>query len=196
MSTLHGPIGMATTEERIEFVNDVFRHAIRLYKDIEMEEEFLDMDDGDDFSEVDKAVGKYKEHVAWTAEEIGNKQSGWKPIETAPRDGTEVDLWHRSGYRVIGIRWNSAADHWQTCHNDMEFTHWMPTPDWPETTGTPDNKRDQPKMVSAGLVAIIDSDGEKVQIDNGLVIKFDNAESLRAALVSGKVSLYFNSREA
>lgn len=42
--------------------------------------------------------------------------SAWQPIETAPRDGTVIDLWHHAG--VMG---------------DDSFTHWMPQPEPPET---------------------------------------------------------------
>ena len=56
--------------------------------------------------------------------------SEWKPIETAPRDGTPVDLWHKLGFRVVETWWDD--DCWSCVMDDDDFTHWMPIPDPPE----------------------------------------------------------------
>jgi hypothetical protein len=68
--------------------------------------------------------------------------SEWQPIETAPKDGTLVDLWISSkvdegvGQRVSdcfcdGVRWHDGCafveDEW------YRPTHWMPLPTAPET---------------------------------------------------------------
>jgi hypothetical protein len=62
---------------------------------------------------------------------------GWQPIETAPRDGTRVDLWTNYGERVADAKWDK--DGWREWSlggfDSMEWvrldgtpTHWMPLP--------------------------------------------------------------------
>jgi hypothetical protein len=48
----------------------------------------------------------------------------WNSIETAPRDGTPVDLWHKGGFRMIDCWWTDD-DCWSCALNDDDFTHWM-----------------------------------------------------------------------
>ncbi len=66
--------------------------------------------------------------------------SGWQPIETAPRDGTEI-LIATGSYRggVVVVSWYGTA-HGQDVHNCfadwdgdsyLDATHWMPLPDPP-----------------------------------------------------------------
>lgn len=77
---------------------------------------------------------------------------GWQPIETAPTDGTIVDLWvpdesfEAGGQRFTDMRF-IQGDHMQSadwdsvdgmlCLSDCGYgledvTHWMPPPDPPE----------------------------------------------------------------
>ena len=71
----------------------------------------------------------------------------WLPIETAPRDGTAVDLWGvnhlhyaKTGRRATNVTWGPIRDwmgkervDWQHGHGeDFEPTHWMPLPMPPE----------------------------------------------------------------
>lgn len=69
--------------------------------------------------------------------------SEWKPIESAPKDGTVIDVWGH-GRRFANVRWTHwlepewqiweiehtyAADgsaHWD--HPHITPTHWMPQP--------------------------------------------------------------------
>jgi len=67
---------------------------------------------------------------------------GWRPIETAPRDGTWVDILTASSGRIADVRWvnedptyHLAMSGWKTRENDQRsrleeahFTHWMPLP--------------------------------------------------------------------
>lgn len=52
----------------------------------------------------------------------------WQPIETAPRDGTPVDLWHRVGTRMCEVWWDADDKCWSNCSDDSDYTHWMPCP--------------------------------------------------------------------
>ena len=51
--------------------------------------------------------------------------NGWLPIATAPRDGTPVDLWHKSGSRFIDEWWTDDLC-WTCLLDDSEFIYWRP----------------------------------------------------------------------
>lgn len=68
--------------------------------------------------------------------------SEWLPIESAPKDGTEIDVWrteppHPGGMRFINVSWRDGSWKWYY-DRDQEFidlhdgdwvvTHWMPSP--------------------------------------------------------------------
>jgi hypothetical protein len=55
----------------------------------------------------------------------------WKSIESAPRDGTLVDLWHRVGFRATEVWWDKDDRCWSNCSDDSDYSHWMPLPDPP-----------------------------------------------------------------
>lgn len=76
---------------------------------------------------------------------------GWRPIESAPRDGTKVDLWLDSGRRIADAEWglpeiieDDDADEdeegWITDYGfrtycigeDERVTHWLPLPAAPK----------------------------------------------------------------
>ena len=73
----------------------------------------------------------------------------WKPIETAPKDGTEilavevsghvptVTIWGRSDFAVV--HWDEIAGAWRDCSDlgaagldPFEPQYWMPLPEPPE----------------------------------------------------------------
>jgi hypothetical protein len=66
----------------------------------------------------------------------------WQPIETAPKDGTEIDLWSPICKRIPDCKWlDRYATGWFT-RGDRGWeeistamispTHWMPLPAPPE----------------------------------------------------------------
>lgn len=60
--------------------------------------------------------------------------SKWQPIETAPRDGTEILAYDGTG--VFICYFDEHADCWIidfSCHM-VCATHWMPLPEPPETS--------------------------------------------------------------
>ena len=86
-----------------------------------------------------------------------SEPSGWMPIETAPKDGTAIDLWRVGGGRepcaVWGLPphccgemgrlcdsdWHDYQQGWVTDwfdepEPDSEFTHWMHLPPQPTTS--------------------------------------------------------------
>ena len=74
--------------------------------------------------------------------------SEWRVIETAPRDGTKIDVW-ADGRRIADASWGdyddwvvtpSGRQGWRYHHDehatyysiDPPPTHWMPLPEPPE----------------------------------------------------------------
>lgn len=69
--------------------------------------------------------------------------SEWRPIETAPRDGTAILAAkpNRIGVVLYPIRARDQDGRWQAYFGDGDWrsydpqpTHWMPLPAPPETT--------------------------------------------------------------
>jgi hypothetical protein len=69
--------------------------------------------------------------------------SEWQPIETAPRDGTNMDVWcpedtEEGGYRVADAYWSTPLQKWQKvgAANGVTWAHeptrWMPLPEPPK----------------------------------------------------------------
>lgn len=81
----------------------------------------------------------------YTADQV--QSTNWQPIETAPRDGTLVDLWLTDGRRETECRWStSVGGWWRFDENATDVpvdnpTHWMPIPPPP----APDAKKPGPK---------------------------------------------------
>ena len=60
----------------------------------------------------------------------------WQPIETAPKDSTEILLFSE-GWGVWVDKWTKIDDEemWLMCdqwENPVEPTHWMPLPEPPD----------------------------------------------------------------
>lgn len=85
---------------------------------------------------------------------------GWQPIETAPKDGTVIDLWHEEFGReadcywglphhccgemgsLCDSDWHSLEPGWVGTFNEImspanAYTHWMPLPPAPDADPTP-----------------------------------------------------------
>jgi len=55
----------------------------------------------------------------------------WQPIETAPKDGTIVDVWHDQYGRIVDTWWDDCWAPWDREGDTEHFTHWMPVPEPP-----------------------------------------------------------------
>lgn len=95
-------------------------------------------DNGDKY----KAIAGIIERRLWAlpAPDAGNPitESGWRPIETAPKDGSEILLGHPDGSMAVGW-WREARSHGRVAGwsdgDDFAMTwpsHWKPKPAAPE----------------------------------------------------------------
>lgn len=54
----------------------------------------------------------------------------WQPIETGPKDGTEILGW--DGHEVVTVSWCESHE-WSTGYAGFyKITHWMPLPQPPK----------------------------------------------------------------
>lgn len=86
-------------------------------------------------------------HRAWQGFKAGraslstSKQGGWQPIETAPKDGSDVlAVYGRQGNVMQIVRWNALHGFWQSKGEpEIGFTSnatgWMPLPPAPNQPG-------------------------------------------------------------
>jgi hypothetical protein len=81
-------------------------------------------------SDHEAEVAQLRGNLSLAEEGLANYQ--WQPIETAPRDGTPVDLWHKVGARIPETWWDAEDCCWSCAMDDSEFTHWMPMPHPPQ----------------------------------------------------------------
>jgi hypothetical protein len=58
--------------------------------------------------------------------------SGWQPIETAPKDGTNVLVWCPYRRIPVAATWQTAEFYWvELYQGSVTPTHWIPLPDPP-----------------------------------------------------------------
>jgi hypothetical protein len=79
----------------------------------------------------------------------------WRPIESAPKDGTRIIVVIRASEQgtsdVDVVRWAKPKSHSEYCwvatdsdlsfaviYDDWEVSHWMPLPSWASPFRTPD----------------------------------------------------------
>lgn len=72
-----------------------------------------------------------------------NAQEGrWMPIETAPKDGTEILAWHIEGGNWHQVKWKEHRKafgmRWANDYEQMEghYSHWTPLPPSPTAGGS------------------------------------------------------------
>lgn len=62
----------------------------------------------------------------------------WKPIETAPKDGSKILLFLMHGNGCVVAYWRKAHKTWDIPMHMVEIcgtpTHWMPLPEEPITS--------------------------------------------------------------
>ena len=83
-------------------------------------------------SESYEEVKKLRDEIAKLQAERDalKKDAEWKPIETAPKDGSEILLCGKKGRIANGV-WMTATDRvgaWLWPYIKVEPTHWMPLP--------------------------------------------------------------------
>ena len=79
-------------------------------------------------------------YEAFEAAIAAAEAAGWEPIETAPKDGTPVDLWCQGQFRsgretdcwFSDGKWWQYNDLGQDCRDEVDnATHWRPVPEPP-----------------------------------------------------------------
>ena len=99
---------------------------IRLAKDILSPEELHIFDDDEDWTDEDQAA--YERLM----QRLSKKESLWQPIETAPKDGTEILGWPvEGGDNNIAIVYYFFRG-WCSGDYGADPTHWMPLPKPPD----------------------------------------------------------------
>lgn len=105
------------------------------------------------FAKVSRNPSDWEATSAWRdaidmALRVGPDETGWQPIETAPLDGTRVDLWE-GGRRMTNMHWKDGNWCWSrwslgrprdaskvhlrtTVYTDLKPTHWRLPPEPPE----------------------------------------------------------------
>ena len=64
----------------------------------------------------------------------GDGRAGWRPIESAPKDGKAIITLDNEG-NVASAQWCSCSRYWVETWSKSEWskvTHWMPLPDPPQ----------------------------------------------------------------
>jgi len=96
--------------------------------------------------ETGKEAARFEARAAVTAY-MAEAGDGWMPIETAPKDGTEIDLWFSDaadafygGYRICNCWWSVVDGYWygprgaparHLGNQAGRLTHWRYAPERP-----------------------------------------------------------------
>ena len=78
------------------------------------------------------------ELLAYQVKQQLKRESGWQPIETAPKDGSYCRFYYGFGQEEI-LKWSKARQYWVNFETDVDYdagneglgkpTHWMPYTD-------------------------------------------------------------------
>lgn len=67
---------------------------------------------------------------------IAGAPDGWMPIETAPKDGTTILVWHKDYEYGAGVSlWSDTYDKFMVGNNRPQPTLWHPLPAAPKHGG-------------------------------------------------------------
>ena len=114
----------------------------------ELSLEMLAVDQGKRIAELQENVDRHHTALAAAQENLSEayvkiaelekqlaEATEWRPIETALKDGTEIDLWFEGGYRIADCAWSGAGwysdaviDKFGHMKELKDPTHWMLPP--------------------------------------------------------------------
>lgn len=102
--------GFAELHERIERLQ-----AAVVEKDAEIER----------FRVAHVALTGLKNDAEREVEQLKARVKEWQPIESAPKDGTVIDIW-ANGHRITDVWFDDDDNCWVCGYADNLITHWMP----------------------------------------------------------------------
>ena len=78
-------------------------------------------------------LDNWADRIGRTPGEIERLRKGWQPIETVPKDGTDLLLYSPRWGMMVGL-WAGAWVQEEGGPSYRGITHWMPLPDPPQET--------------------------------------------------------------
>src|SRR5712691_13347356 len=95
----------------------------------------------EDSRRIDEHNNRDRSKINRSGETAMGTESQWQDIESAPKDGTELDLWcvnisrgSNRAMRFPAMFWDQENRCWEDCHSYIILepkwrpTHWMPPP--------------------------------------------------------------------
>lgn len=117
----------------MERVITIVEAAARIAEAQKFNDSGLCVDPASDYAQACDDCGAQIRNALSGRESESERFTGWLPIETAPRDGTPVDLWHRAGFRIVDTWWDGTDLCWSCVMDDSAFSHWRPVPEGPSS---------------------------------------------------------------
>ncbi len=120
--------------------------------------------------------------LEWAMEGPSPAPAAWQPIATAPKDGTEMDLWcinvrypSKGNERITNCKW--IHDDWGWCmiggtgsfiriqDRGLEATHWQPLPTPPQADGACEcNGQGWVEVADAQVIDCSDCTGKSAEV--------------------------------